>query len=329
MHFRRRWASRAPMMSPATPLIQLASPSRAVPLYAKLESANPTGSIKDRIAAPMVEAAERSGALRSNVLVEATSGNTGLALAALSAAQGFKFIAVVPAKISSERVAALTALGSEVVICDSSTMTYVEAARELADREKAHYIDQYSNPENPLAHYRSTGPEVWSQTNGKVTHFVCGIGTGGTVTGVGRYLKERNPAIRVIGVDPEGSIFSSPDPHPYLLEGIGKDFWPETFDPSVVDEIVTVHDLDAFMEARALACGSGLLVGGSSGAVLAACRELSERAPPDSVFVVILPDTGRNYLSTFFADAWLAAHFGDVPTVEPWSQVSTIKTGGI
>jgi len=258
-----------------------------------------------------LEDAERRGLLRpGGTVVEPTSGNTGHGLAMAAAIKGYKMIFVMPDKMSSEKISLLRAYGAEVVICptnverDSPQSYYSVAERLTREVPGAFQPNQYFNPRNPEAHYRTTGPEIWRQTDGRITTFVAGVGTGGTITGVGRYLKEQNPAVRVIGADPEGSIFSGAIA-PYKVEGVGEDFWPGTFDRDIVDEFIQVTDRECFVAARKLARQEGILVGGSAGLALHAAIQVAVDSKPDDVIVVLLPDTGRNYLSKFFSDEWM------------------------
>ncbi|HWP62433.1 MAG TPA: cystathionine beta-synthase [Candidatus Binatia bacterium] len=317
-----------------TPLVRLSrvtrdlGPAEAQPLIlAKLEMLNPGGSVKDRIGLPMIEAAERAGLLRpGGTIVEPTSGNTGHGLAIAAARKGYRCIFVMADKQSPEKQALLRAYGAEVVLCptnvppESPESYYSVAARLARDIPGAYKPDQYWNPANPEAHERTTGPEIWAQTEGRITHFVASAGTGGTISGAGRYLKARNPAIRVIGADPEGSVLSGDTARPYLTEGIGEDFLPGTFDPSVVDRWVRVSDRDAFLMARRLTREEGILAGESCGSAVVAALDEARRlmaadpvAARAAVFVVILPDTGRNYLSKLYSDEWLRKH-GLLPT---------------
>ncbi len=301
-----------------TPLVRLQKVARGVQptVLAKLEMLNPGGSVKDRIGLRMIEVAEQAGRLKpGGTIVEPTSGNTGHGLAIAAAIKGYKCIFVMPDKMSQEKVALLRAYGAEVVITPTavapeSPESYYRVADRLTEEiPGAFQPNQYFNPANPEAHYRSTGPELWEQSGGAITHLVAGVGTGGTITGVGRYLKERNPAIEVIGADPVGSIYSGAEVKPYLVEGVGEDFWPETFDRTVVDRYVTVSDRDAFLTTRRLAAEEGLLVGGSSGlaawAALQVARDLDD---PSAMVAVILPDGGRSYLSKVFNDAWMTQY---------------------
>ena len=254
-----------------TPLVRLSrlDPELRTPLVAKVEFVNPGGSIKDRPAVAMIDAAERDGTLKpGGTIIEPTSGNTGLGFAMVAALRGYKVIAVMPDKMSREKIDTLRAFGAEVVVCptavepDSPQSYYRVADRLTEEIEGAVQPNQYFNQANPEAHFATTGPEIWRQTGGRITHFVIALGTGGTVTGVGRYLKEQNPEIEIVGADPEGSIYSGGPVHPYRVEGIGEDFWPETFDPSVVDRYVTVSDGASFRMARRLVAREGIFAGG-------------------------------------------------------------------
>ena len=284
-------------------------------ILAKLEMLNPGGSVKDRIGLPMIEAAERQGLLKpGGTIVEPTSGNTGHGLAIAAAVRGYRCIFVMPDKMSQEKVALLRAYGAEVVITPTavepeSPQSYYRVADRLTEEiPGAFQPNQYFNQVNPQAHYDTTGPEIWEQTEGRIDVFVAGVGTGGTITGTGRYL----------GADPEGSIFSAPDEpaRPYLTEGIGEDFWPDTFDPKVVDRYVRVSDRDSFLTARAITRKEGILVGGSSGTALYAALEVAKELPKDAVVVVIFPDTGRNYLSKLYSDSWLL-QYGFIERAQP------------
>ena len=284
-------------------------------LVAKLESFNPGGSIKDRVAIALIEAAEREGRLRpGGTIVEPTSGNTGTGLAIAARLKGYRVIAVMPDKMSREKIDLLRAYGADVVLAPTdvspdSPQSYYRVADRLTDEiPGAFQPNQYFNQANPQAHYESTGPELWEQTAGRITHLVAGVGTGGTITGTARYLRERNPDLVVIGADPEGSIYAGGEDnvHPYLVEGVGEDFWPETFDRTVVDRWVTVSDRDAFLTTRRLAQLEGILAGGSGGLALhAALQVAAEVEDPEAMIVVILPDGGRSYLSKVYSDAWM------------------------
>jgi cystathionine beta-synthase len=296
-----------------TPLVRLNKVTEGLrPLIlAKLEQLNPGGSVKDRIGLSMLEDAEGRGLLRpGGTIVEPTSGNTGHGLAMAAAIKGYKMIFVMPDKMSAEKISLLRAYGAEVVICptnverESPQSYYSVADRVTREVPGAFQPNQYFNPRNPEAHYRTTGPEIWRQTDGRITTFVAGVGTGGTITGVGKYLKEQNPAVRVIGADPEGSIYSG-EIAPYKVEGVGEDFWPGTFDREIVDEFIQVTDRECFVAARKLARQEGILVGGSAGLALHAAIQVAVDSKPDDVIVVLLPDTGRNYLSKFFSDEWM------------------------
>jgi cystathionine beta-synthase len=280
----------------------------------KLEMFNPGGSVKDRIGVRMIEAAEREGKLKpGGTIVEPTSGNTGVGLAIAAALKGYRCIFTMPDKMSHEKISLLRAYGAEVVITPTavppeSPESYYRVADRLTEEiPGAFQPNQYHNDNNPQSHYLTTGPEIWEQTKGRITHFVVAVGTGGTVTGTGRYLKEQNPEIQVIGADPEGSIFTG-EVQPYLVEGIGKESWPDTLDPSVIDRWVRVSDRDSFLTARRVAREEGLLVGGSVGTAVWAALEVGRELGPDDVLVVILPDSGRNYLSKVYDESWMAEH---------------------
>jgi cystathionine beta-synthase len=301
-----------------TPLVRLSRLAAGLTpqVVAKVESVNPGGSIKDRVAKALIEAAERDGKLKpGGTIVEPTSGNTGTGLAIAARLKGYRVIAVMPDKMSKEKIDLLRAYGAEVVVAPTavapeSPESYYRVADRLAEEiPGAFQPNQYHNPANPEAHYLSTGPELWEQSGGHITHLVVGVGTGGTISGTGRYLKERNPEIEVIGADPYGSIYSSPEVKPYLVEGVGEDFWPKTFDPSIVDRYITVSDRDAFLTTRRLAMTEGILAGGSGGlAVHAALQVAQELNDPDALVAVILPDGGRSYLSKIYNDAWMTQH---------------------
>jgi cystathionine beta-synthase len=301
-----------------TPLVRLGTLSKGLsPLVlAKVEYFNPGGSVKDRIAVRMVEAAEKSGALQpGGTIVEPTSGNTGVGLAMVAQRRGYHCVFVCPDKVSEDKRNALKAYGAEVVVCPTAVAPehpnsyYNVSDRLVKEIEGAWKPDQYSNPENPASHYHSTGPELWRQTDGRITHFVAGVGTGGTISGTGRYLKEVSDGrVRIVGADPEGSVYSGGSGRPYLVEGVGEDFWPATYDPDVADEIIAVSDADSFNVTRRLAREEGLLVGGSCGMAAAAALRLAERCGPEDMIVVLLPDGGRGYLSKVFNDQWMATY---------------------
>ena len=300
-----------------TPLVRLRRFSADVPptILAKVESLNPGGSVKDRIGLAMVAAAEEDGRLQpGGTIVEPTSGNTGVGLAMVAAQRGYRCVFVMPDKVSAEKVALLRAYGAEVVVCptavepDDPRSYYRTADRVTNEIAGAFQPNQYGNPANPAAHEATTGPEIWTQTDGRIDVFVAGVGTGGTITGVGHYLKARNPQVEVVGADPEGSIYSGDDVHPYLVEGVGEDFWPDTFEADVVDRYVRVSDRESFLAARELAHGEGILVGGSSGTAAHAARVVAADMPADAVIVVLLPDSGRGYLSKLYNDDWMASN---------------------
>jgi len=298
-----------------TPLVRLKRISEAdgirATLLAKVETTNPGGSVKDRAAIAMIDAAERDGLLQpGGTIVEPTSGNTGAGLAIVAAQRGYRCIFVMSDKMSDEKVALLRAYGAEVVVCptavapDDPRSYYSTAERLVRETPGAFRPDQYSNPANPNAHEATTGPEIWRQTEGRITHFVAGIGTGGTITGVGRFLKAQNASVQIVGADPAGSVYSGGSGRPYLTEGVGEDFWPTTFDPAIVDRVIEVSDAEAFAMARRVTREEGLLIGGSCGTAVHAALVVA-RESPDAVVVVLLPDSGRNYLSKIFDDQWM------------------------
>jgi cystathionine beta-synthase len=300
-----------------TPLLRLHNIGRNVKpdLLGKLEMLNPGGSVKDRIGIRMIEAAEKTGKLKpGGTIVEPTSGNTGVGLAIAAAIKGYRCIFTMPDKMSAEKISLLRAYGAEVVITPTavapeSPESYYRVADRLTEGiPGAYQPNQYHNDKNPEAHYESTGPEIWEQTDGRVTHVVISVGTGGTVTGAGRYLKEKNPDIQIIGADPEGSIFSGGEPRPYLVEGIGKESWPDTLDPSVIDKWVTVSDRDSFLTARRVTKEEGLLAGGSTGTAMWAALEVAKDLSADDIMVVILPDSGKSYLSKIYNENWMLEH---------------------
>jgi cystathionine beta-synthase len=303
-----------------TPIVRLDAIGRNVAprLLAKLEYLNPGGSLKDRIGLAMIEQAERDGKLKAGgTIVEPTSGNTGVGLAIAAANRGYRCIFVMPDKMSQEKISMLRAYGAEVVICPTavepdSPESYYSVSDRLAEEIPGGFKpDQYSNMANPEAHYEVTGPEIWEQTGGEIDAIVISVGTGGTISGVGRYFKERKPEVLIVGADPEGSVYtakSDRDVHPYLVEGIGKDTWPKTMDPSVVDEWVRVSDRDSFLVARRLAREEGLLVGGSGGTTVCAALELARRFGPEATILTMIPDSGRSYMSKFYDDNWMLEH---------------------
>jgi cystathionine beta-synthase len=300
-----------------TPLVRLDRTGRDLPgqLLAKLELMNPGGSVKDRAAISMIDEAERQGLLGpGSTIVEGTSGNTGIGLAIVAARRRYRCIFVMPDKMAPEKIALLRAYGAEVVVCptavapDHPDSYYSVTARLASEIPGAFHPNQYANPANPRAHELTTGPEIWRQTAGRITHFVAGIGTGGTISGVGRYLKSMNPEIQIIGADPEGSVYSGGSGRPYLVEGIGEDFWPTTYDPSIVDKVVMVSDTDSFLTARRMTAEEGILVGGSTGTAIFAALSLAPELHRDHVVVVLVPDSGRGYLSRVYSDEWMADH---------------------
>ncbi|MHB2029416.1 MAG: cystathionine beta-synthase [Acidimicrobiales bacterium] len=298
-----------------TPLVRLARIGEDLrcDFVAKLETTNPGGSSKDRPALTMVEAAEREGLLGpGSTIIEPTSGNTGVGLAIVAAQRGYKCIFVMSDKMAPEKIDVLRAYGAEVVVCPTAVAPehpdsyYSTAERLTRETPNSFRPDQYSNPHNPRAHYETTGPEIWQQTKGRVTHFVAGAGTGGTISGVGKYLKEQNPRIKIIAADPQGSVYSGGAGRPYLTEGVGEDFWPKNYDPSLVDEVVGISDADAFATAREVTRREGLLIGGSGGTAVCAAQRIARSLPEDAVVVVLIPDSGRGYLSKIFNDKWMS-----------------------
>ncbi len=300
-----------------TPLVRLARISEidAIPsvLAMKAETSNPGGSSKDRPALEMVLAAEREGLLRpGGTIVEPTSGNTGVGLAIVAAQRGYRCVFVMTDKVAPEKISLLRAYGAEVVVCPVAVapedpQSYYSVAERLTTELDAFRPNQYANPNNPLAHERTTGPELWEQTAGRITHFVAGAGTCGTLTGVARYLKSRNPDIRIVAADPEGSVFSGGSGRPYLVEGVGEDFFPAAWDPDLYDEVIAISDEESFLTARRVSEVEGILIGGSGGMAVAAAIQVAKRAGPDDIVVVLNPDSGRGYLSRVFDDEWMAS----------------------
>jgi len=298
-----------------TPLVRLhrVSENLAPTVLAKVEYFNPGGSVKDRIAVRMIDAAEASGELKpGGTIVEPTSGNTGIGLAIVAQRRGYHCVFVCPDKVSRDKIDTLRAYGAEVVVCPTAVAPedprsyYSVSDRLAAERPGGWKPNQYANENNPRSHYETTGPEIWEQTEGRVTHFVAGVGTGGTISGTGRYLKERDPNVKIVGADPEGSVYSGGTGRPYLVEGVGEDFWPSTYDRTICDEVIPVSDAASFAMTRRLAREEGLLVGGSCGMAVVAALEVARRGGPDDVIVVLLPDGGRGYLSKIFSDDWMA-----------------------
>ena len=298
-----------------TPMVRLPQVGAGLPcsVVAKLETTNPGGSSKDRPAITMINEAEKAGLLKpGGTIIEPTSGNTGVGLAIVAAQRGYKCIFVMTDKVSSEKVSLLEAYGAEVIVCpvavepDDPSSYYSTAERLVNEVPNAYRPNQYHNPANPKAHYESTGPEIWGQTKGRVTHFVAGAGTGGTITGVGRFLKEQSSTVQIIAADPEHSVFSGGDGRPYLVEGVGEDFWPDTYDPEVVDRTIAISDAESFAMAHRVTKEEGILIGGSGGTAVAAALRVAEGLTPDDLVVVLIPDSGRGYLTKVFDKEWMA-----------------------
>ncbi|POH58684.1 cystathionine beta-synthase [Cryobacterium zongtaii] len=321
-----------------TPLVKLHKVTEGVSatVLVKLEYLNPGGSAKDRIATRIIDAAERDGQLLpGGTIVEPTSGNTGVGLALVAQQRGYKCVFVLPDKVGEDKRNVLTAYGAEIVVTPTSVApddpeSYYSVSDRLArEIPGAFKPNQYANPNGPLSHYESTGPEIWRDTDGTVTHFVAGVGTGGTITGTGRYLREvSNDAVRIIGADPEGSVYSGGTGRPYLVEGVGEDFWPGAYDPAVPHEIIAVSDADSFAMTRRLALEEGILVGGSSGMAVVAALRAAKDLPADAVVVVLLPDGGRGYLGKIFNDGWMRSYgFSNAPAGHTVADLLHSKTG--
>lgn len=321
-----------------TPLVKLNKVTEGISatVLAKVEYFNPGGSAKDRIAVKMLDEAAEAGLIKpGGTVVEPTSGNTGVAMALVAQQRGYNCVFVVPDKVSEDKRSTIRAYGAEVVVtptavaADSPQSYYGVSDRIAAETPGAYKPDQFSNLNGPLSHYETTGPEIWRDTEGKVTHFVAGVGTGGTISGTGRYLREiSGNAVRVIGADPEGSVYSGGTGRPYLVEGVGEDIWPPAYDPQVPHEVIAVSDADSFAMTRRLAKEEGLLVGGSSGMAVVAALRAAKDLGPDDVVVVLLPDSGRGYLAKIFNDDWMQSYgflkLGDEPAV---GEVLRAKTG--
>jgi cystathionine beta-synthase len=323
-----------------TPLVRLNSVTTgiAATVLAKIEYLNPGGSSKDRIATRIIDAAERDGQLLpGGTIVEPTSGNTGIGLALVAQQRGYRCVFVLPDKVGEDKRNVLLAYGAEIVVTptavapESPESYYSVSDRLVREIPGAFKPNQYSNPNGPLSHYETTGPEIWRDTEGEVTHFVAGVGTGGTISGVGKYLKEvSNGAVQVIGADPEGSVYSGGTGRPYLVEGVGEDFWPAAYDPTVVDQIIASSDAESFELTRRLAREEGLLVGGSSGLAVASALKAAKDLPADAVVVILLPDGGRGYLGKIFNEKWMQSYgFTQVSEEKTVADVLSRKTGDI